>query len=70
MRSGEPGFVADNDEGFIRAVLRLMQDSELHQRMKHAAREHACSISWDRVFEKVYENYEAVLFPAPILAAS
>jgi glycosyltransferase involved in cell wall biosynthesis len=72
VRSGETGFVAADDEGFIRAVLDLMQDGELHQRMKLAAREHACSISWDRVFEKVYENYEAVLFqsPAPILAAS
>jgi len=72
VRSGETGFVAADDRAFIRCVLDLMQDRETHERMKHAARAHACSISWDRVFEKVYENYEGVLFSsrAPILAAS
>jgi glycosyltransferase involved in cell wall biosynthesis len=63
VNHGVTGFVAQNESEFIESVLRLMDDRELHRAMSLAAREHACSISWDRVFERVYESYENVLFP-------
>jgi glycosyltransferase involved in cell wall biosynthesis len=64
VRSGETGFVAADDASFIRCILDLMDAPEALARMKRAARDHAFSISWDRVFEKVYASYESVLFPA------
>ncbi|MBC7928078.1 MAG: glycosyltransferase [Bryobacteraceae bacterium] len=72
VRSGVTGFVAADDRAFVRCVLELMDDREQHERMRRAARDHACSISWDRVFEKVYDTYENNLFPltSPIRAAS
>jgi phosphatidylinositol alpha 1,6-mannosyltransferase len=60
------GFVAQNDVEFVQAILDLFQDPDLHLAMRHAAREYACSVSWDRVFEQVYDAYEQVLFPAPV----
>jgi glycosyltransferase involved in cell wall biosynthesis len=63
VRSGETGFVAVDDRAFIKCVLTLMADPDLHNRMKSAARQYACSISWDRVFERVFEAYNHTLFP-------
>jgi phosphatidylinositol alpha 1,6-mannosyltransferase len=63
VQSGVTGFIASDDAEFVRYILSLITDTELLQRMKHDAREHACSISWDRVFERVYEAYNAALFP-------
>jgi phosphatidylinositol alpha 1,6-mannosyltransferase len=63
VQSGVTGFVAADDPSFIGCILQLMSDSVLHRTMKHAAREHACSISWDRVFERVYDAYATTLFP-------
>lgn len=57
VRSGVTGFVAADERAFIRCVVDLMEDSDLLQRMKISAREYACSISWDRVFERVYDAY-------------
>lgn len=65
VRSGETGFVAADDVMFIQNVLKLFDDRALHARMQRAAREYACSISWDRVFEKVYAAYGEVLFGEP-----
>jgi phosphatidylinositol alpha 1,6-mannosyltransferase len=63
VQSGITGFVAADDPSFICYILQLMNDSDLHRTMKQAAREHACSISWDRVFERVYDAYATTLFP-------
>lgn len=62
VKSGETGFVAADDQAFIRCIIDLIQNREMHLAMKSAARAYACSISWDRVFEKVYEAYDNVLF--------
>ena len=62
VRSGETGFVASSDHEFLRRILELAQDAGMHARMRVAAREHACTRSWDRVFEQVYDAYEEVLF--------
>lgn len=71
VKSGVTGFVAADDRAFIRCILDLMNDAAMHTAMRHAARDHACSISWDRVFERVYEAYGRTLFgDAPFRAAS
>lgn len=62
VRSGETGFVAANDLAFIQCIRNLMEDSDLHHRLRQSARAYACSISWDRVFERVYDAYDSVLF--------
>lgn len=59
IRDGETGLVAKNNRGFLDATLQLMSQSELHHRMREAARELACRASWDAVFEQVYQAYEA-----------
>jgi glycosyltransferase involved in cell wall biosynthesis len=70
VKSGVTGFVAADDRAFVRCLLDLMNDPGLHATMRHAAREHACSVSWDRVFERVYEAYNTTLFhDAPFRAA-
>lgn len=71
VKSGVTGFVAADDRSFIRCLVELMNDPGMHTDMKHAAREYACSISWDGIFERVYEAYNATLFDdAPFRAAS
>lgn len=60
VQHGISGFVAEDDQAFIGSILDLMVDPVRHERMRAAAREHACSMSWDRVFEKVLEAYEIV----------
>lgn len=72
VKSGVTGFVAADDAAFIRCILSLMDDRELHRKMQLAARDHACEISWDKVFERIYGAYDSVLFPpgASIRAAS
>jgi glycosyltransferase involved in cell wall biosynthesis len=55
---GVTGYVGADDAAFIAAVKTVIADPELHTRMRGAARTHALSLSWDAVFEKVYESYE------------
>jgi glycosyltransferase involved in cell wall biosynthesis len=62
VQHGVTGFVAQNDAEFIQAIVDLIKKPDLHATMRRAARAYACSISWDRVFEKVYDAYEQVLF--------
>jgi glycosyltransferase involved in cell wall biosynthesis len=61
VQSGVTGLVAADDAAFSRAILELLTHREAHERMRIAAREYACSISWDRVFERVYEAYASVI---------
>jgi glycosyltransferase involved in cell wall biosynthesis len=70
VQSGVTGFVAPDDVAFIRCILDLMNDPGMHVRMRQAAREHACSISWDRVFEGVYDAYNKNLFQDPPFQAA
>ena len=61
VRDGETGFISGDDEAFIAQTLVLATDADLRRRMSQAARAYACSISWDRVFEKVYEAYQCLM---------
>jgi glycosyltransferase involved in cell wall biosynthesis len=64
VRHGVTGLIAGDDQSFLAGTLQLATDHELRRRMSTAARAHACSISWDRVFEKVYEAYECLTYSA------
>jgi glycosyltransferase involved in cell wall biosynthesis len=58
VEHGVTGFVAESDQAFIDAVLTVMNDPALHQRLRAAAPEAAVHNSWDRVFEsEVYAAY-------------
>jgi glycosyltransferase involved in cell wall biosynthesis len=61
INSGVTGYVAENDREFIARAISLMTERERLQQMRVAAREAACSASWDRVFEEVWESYEVCL---------
>ncbi len=61
IQSGLSGFVAADDLGFIRAIREICDDGGLLAKMRVAAREHARSLSWDGVFDSVYEAYEQAL---------
>jgi glycosyltransferase involved in cell wall biosynthesis len=69
VKPGLTGFVAEDDRQFTQAIVELIRNPEMHARMSRAAREYAFSISWDRVFEQVYESYEEVLFSGSAKAA-
>lgn len=64
VRSGETGWVAANDDSFINCVRNLADDPILCAEMSSRAREYASSISWDHVFELVYEAYSKHLDPS------
>ena len=57
VQPGVTGYVAEDDDDFVRCVNRLMMDCDLHQRMSLAARQYACAQSWDEVFERVFRAY-------------
>ena len=62
VNSGVNGFVSQNDHEFTDAIKLLMTNGRLLASMRAAARDYACSIAWDTVFEKVYGAYELALF--------
>jgi phosphatidylinositol alpha 1,6-mannosyltransferase len=70
VNSGINGFVSQDDAEFTESIKLLMTNNRLLDSMRTAAREYACSISWDTVFEKVYGAYELALFRnQPVRAA-
>jgi len=61
VNSGVTGYVTESDREFIDRAVSLAADPATLQRMRVAARQSACSASWDRVFEGVWESYEICL---------
>lgn len=61
VRDGVTGFVAADEESFLRSVVTLAQDGELRERMGARARDFALCRYWDRIFDQVYECYEYCL---------
>ena len=55
------GYVAPDEQSFISYVSSLANDLDTHGRMKEAARDYACRLSWDAVFEKVFRVYDCCL---------
>ncbi len=66
IRDGSTGVKARDEEHFIETVLALMRDRERHAAMRRAAREHAVANSWDRVFERLFEQYARMLRGEPV----
>ncbi len=65
VRDGETGFVRP-DEDFAKAVSALVNDSGRLDQMRTAARAYALGCSWDSVFDRVYEGYEANVLAASL----
>lgn len=61
IEDGVTGLVARNEKAFLKAILSLMDQPELHRRMREAARQRACRASWESVFQQVYQAYEVCL---------
>ncbi len=57
IKDGETGVMGRDEGGFIAAVSALMTDHDRLAGMRAAARRHAVENSWDRVFERLYEQY-------------
>lgn len=57
VQHGVTGYVATNDDEFIRHVSQLIADRNMHARFCAAARRYAAGISWDAVFETVFDAY-------------
>jgi phosphatidylinositol alpha 1,6-mannosyltransferase len=55
------GLIARDEREFITAVMDVMSESQSHENMRLAARQAACGASWNRVFEKVYDDYRVCL---------
>jgi glycosyltransferase involved in cell wall biosynthesis len=60
VQPGKTGFVASGVRGFSATIHNLMQNRDLQKRMGEAARRRASSMSWDSVFEEVYQAYSRV----------
>lgn len=57
VESGQCGFICSHAAEFTAAIFQLMRDKRLLRHMREKARAAACSASWDRVFESLYEAY-------------
>ncbi|NWG13040.1 MAG: glycosyltransferase [Acidobacteria bacterium] len=57
VQPGRTGFVATDAAGFCEAIRTLMHNPGLHSEMRQAAQLQACRMSWDRVFDDVYQAY-------------
>lgn len=68
IEDGQTGIQAHDEAHFIEAVASIMKDSARHAQMRIAARKLAESNSWDRVFERLYEQYRETADRHPIAA--
>jgi glycosyltransferase involved in cell wall biosynthesis len=58
---GATGFLSQDLRSITQNIVELAKNDVLRNRMSVAARRFACSQSWSRVFEQVYETYDAGL---------
>lgn len=68
IEDGKTGIQARDEAHFIDAVASIMKDPLRHAEMRLAARKLAESNSWDRVFERLYEQYRETADLHPIAA--
>jgi phosphatidylinositol alpha 1,6-mannosyltransferase len=66
VEPGVSGTVAQNADGFAKAILNLQRDPALRQRMSINARERARAFSWPLVFESVYQQYDRAFAEASL----
>ncbi len=70
VESGITGYLVPprNTEEFAKSVRKIAEDDELRKKMGETARQKALAYSWERVNEKLLENYrEALAEPMPAL---
>lgn len=60
VQQGLTGFVAQDSE-FASSIECILQDPELHAKMRADARGYAQRASWDAVFQGVYSAYRSIL---------
>ncbi len=60
VRDRETGRIVPDDE-FATAIAAVLADPARHDQMRHAARAHALTASWDKVFRDVYSAYQTIL---------
>ena len=70
IEDGQTGIQARDEAHFIDAAISIMKDPARHAQMRIAARSLAESNSWDRVFERLYEQYRETADLHPIAARS
>ena len=59
---GETGFIAKDDEEFVKYHRMLVDDTEMRKEMGKKARAYALKQSWDHIFEtQLIDNYRKVL---------
>jgi glycosyltransferase involved in cell wall biosynthesis len=71
VESEKSGFVAQDEKDFAATVVRLVRElanPERKQELREAARARALQFAWSRVFEQVYEAYDACLSTQQVLA--
>jgi phosphatidylinositol alpha 1,6-mannosyltransferase len=66
VKPGETGFVARDEHEFVAGIQDLATQPGCLQMMRAAARAHAMTASWDRVFESMYIAYERSLRSRPV----
>jgi len=69
IQPGITGYVAADDHEFIARAVSLAAEPEVCRRMRAAARQAACALSWDQIFEQVWEDYQICLPPPARKAA-
>ena len=60
VKQGMTGWIAADNPDFVAKTVMLAQRPALRQEMRTAARRQACTLSWDRVFEDLYDAYALV----------
>jgi len=66
VNPGETGFAARDEQEFVAGIRELATQPGRLQMMRAAARTHAMTASWDRVFESIYLAYERSLRSQPV----
>jgi glycosyltransferase involved in cell wall biosynthesis len=61
VQPGVNGYVTDSMDEILRAVLHLHLSKTVRARMGRDARTTALAYSWDNVFDRIYQRYEALL---------
>jgi phosphatidylinositol alpha 1,6-mannosyltransferase len=60
-RHGETGFIIESEDDFAKYCLELLENPDKLAQMKKSARNFALERSWDSVFDKVYDAYDATI---------
>jgi len=65
VRHGHSGYVARSFEEFVSYTAMLMTHPGILAKMRAAARRQTLAITWDVIFDSMYETYERYLLSAP-----